>query len=126
MKWPANPELIAMITVFSTIVIAWFKLKPAMRKIESEDDISLRSDLLGRIKHLEEAAVMASEKHREEIREIRSQHDATVAKLNDRCEALCNDYEDKLRGYQLKVDDLLNTFIQLTGKPPPWLLKDEK
>jgi hypothetical protein len=46
--------------LFFVLMVTWMKLRPAMEKIKSEDSISLRGDLMTRVRELE--ALNASER----------------------------------------------------------------
>jgi len=98
--------------IFLALVTAWTKFKPTMKKLETEEDNSLRGDLLKRISTLEEAERSIRVLHAEEIKSIRAECDITIQKMTDRHERVCLDYESKLKTFQDKVDLLMDTLLE--------------
>jgi len=107
-----NPENLGFVGLALATVLAWIKIRPAMRKIVSDEDASLRSDLLDRITHLEVSINAERTKHHNIISEIRHEHDLIVREMQQRHDVICKDYEDKLNQFQARVDRLMEQLIE--------------
>lgn len=83
-----------------------------MRKIEVDEDASLRSDLMRRITHLEESIKEEHKNHTNVILEIRREHDNIVRGMQVRHDAICKDYELKLAQFQERVDKLMDQLLE--------------
>lgn len=106
------PETVGLVGLIIALVIAWVKIRPAMRKIEVDEDASLRSDLLGRITHLEDSINGERNSHHSIILEIRQEHDRTIKDMQARHDIICRDYEEKLRQFQERVDRLMTQLLE--------------
>jgi len=109
---PENPELYGMGAIVVALITAWTKMRPAMKKIESEEDNSLRTDLLKRIDSLEIAERSERQRHADEIKAIRQECDAALLKMQLRHERVCTDYEAKIKGFEEKVDLLMDALLE--------------
>ena len=111
-----NPETVGMGVLALGVVTAWFKMKPAMKKIESDEDASLRGDLLKMV--TESKAELASERksHQDIVQTMRTEHEAAIAIMAQRQTDICKDYEVKLMQFQKRIDDLMDRLIEQTAR----------
>ena len=109
---PELPDGLGMGAIFLALATAWAKFRPAMKKLETEEDSSLRGDLLKRISSLEEAERLDRQRHVEEIKAIREECNVTIQKMTDRHDAIVQDYEAKLTAFQLKADLLMDALLE--------------
>jgi len=109
-----NPEVWGVGGILVAVATAWFKMKPAMLKTESEADNSLRGDLLARITKLE--ADMVSERNAAHavLEAVRREHETAMSNMTRRHNAICQDYETKLNASQQRIDSLTDRLIQQT------------
>jgi hypothetical protein len=98
------------------VVTAWFKMKPAMRKIESEEDSSLRTDLLKRISQLETDMSAERKVHQEVLDAMRKEHADAIVAMTSRHNDICRDYEQKLVAFQARMDVLMDRLIEQTAR----------
>lgn len=105
-------------TLVGTIVIAWFRLKPLMRKLQNEADGSLRGDLLKRIGALELQQV-------EDRRAFNEQREADRRACQDETEKLVT----RIREQDRLIDGLQRQLIMFqlaTGRAlPPEVLSPQ-
>lgn len=93
-------------SLVAVVAVALIKGWPALRKIKMEEDGSLRSDLLGRIKELEEGLSGANKSCAEMIAEIRHDYDTRIAELR-------RDYEDRISAMGRQIDILQRESFEL-------------
>lgn len=75
---PTSIGVWTLVAVMTPLVIALFRLWPAMRKLRNESDGSLRGDLLKRIQALEAAQVNERTQHQAEMMALQNKLDAVV------------------------------------------------
>lgn len=75
---PTSIGVWTLVAVMTPLVIALFRLWPAMRKLRNESDGSLRGDLLKRIQALEAAQVTERTQHQAEMMALQNKLDAVV------------------------------------------------
>lgn len=81
-----NRDLIGIAAILVAIAVAWFKMKPAMRKISADEDAALRGDLLERVRQLEQDLKDERRDCRAELSELRHEHNQAIHALNTRYE----------------------------------------
>ena len=96
-----NPEVVTIGGLVIMLITAWFKIKPAMRKIESDSDTSLRADLFQRIETLEKKLDQERRECDDKLDKLRSEHVADIA-------ALRLDYQNRLDELQIRLTQLIN------------------
>ena len=107
-----NPETLTIGGLILMLITAWFKVKPAMLKIETDSDTSLRSDLFQRIETLEKKLDQERKDCDAKLDKLRSEHVADIA-------ALKSDYQKRLDELQTHLTQLItqgkNTNVRSKG-----------
>jgi Skp family chaperone for outer membrane proteins len=110
-----NPETLTIGGLILMLITAWFKVKPAMLKIEADSDTSLRSDLFQRIETLEKKLDQERKDCDDKLAKLRSEHVADIA-------ALKTDYQKRLDELQTYLTHLINqgknTNVRSKGNSP--------
>lgn len=96
-----NPETLTIGGLILMLITAWFKVKPAMLKIEADSDTSLRFDLFQRIETLEKKLDQERKDCDAKLDKLRSEHLADIA-------ALKSDYQKRLDELQTHLTHLIN------------------
>lgn len=109
---PENPELFGMGAILVALITAWAKMRPAMKKIEADEDASLRNDLLKRIEKLEIDNRSDRDDHKVNLAAVRAEYDALLQAAHKRYDDMCTAYELKLLANQEQIDKLMNILIK--------------
>jgi DNA anti-recombination protein RmuC len=96
-------------------MVTWMKLRPAMEKIKSEDSISLRGDLMTRVRELE--ALNASERkecddkldasqkaYDDKLSDMQEKHERAISRMEEAHARIVKDMQDR-------VDTLLEALL---------------
>lgn len=111
-----NPETVGMGVLALGVITAWFKMKPAMKKIESEEDASLRTDLMKMVSDAKADLASERKSHQDIVQSMRTEHELALMALSERHMAICAEYENKLQAFQRRVDDLMDRLIEQTAR----------
>lgn len=111
-----NPEAVGMGALAVAVLTAWFKMKPAMKKIESDEDASLRTDLLKMVADTKADLAAERKSHQDIVQAMRTEHEHAIASMTRRHNDICKDYEMKLMAFQTRVDDLMDRLIDQTAR----------
>ena len=111
MELTGTPETLGMGAVIIALITAWVKIRPAMKKIEVEENTSLRGDLFQRIKDLEETQKAERVSHQEALKEIKAEYEGAIKGMREQHDRIIADYEDKLLRLQVKIDELLKMLL---------------
>jgi flagellar biosynthesis/type III secretory pathway M-ring protein FliF/YscJ len=101
--------------LFFVLMVTWMKLRPAMEKIKSEDSISLRGDLMTRVRELE--ALNASERkecddkldasqkvYDDKLSDMQEKHERAISRMEEAHARIVKDMQDR-------VDTLLEALL---------------
>ena len=102
---PVNipPGYGALMLLFA-LLITWVKLKPAMEKIRSEDSISLRGDLMTRVRQLE--ALLTSER-----KDCDDKLEASQKAYDDKLSAMQQTHDREIKDMRDRVDFLTDALL---------------
>lgn len=104
--------LVIIIGAFSSIITGFIKVKPALDKISSERDASLRQDLMQRIGTLEESMAKASLRHSEVIAKIKDEHSQEITRIREQMLNQQKVCEEENRDLRKQIDGLHRQIVQ--------------
>lgn len=108
---PENPEYYGMGAIAAALITAWTRMRPAMKKLQGEENTSLRTDLFTRIRELEKQLNEQDTKHDETVKAIRSEYEGIIERMQTRHDA-------ELAKYQEKINMLIEAVTR--GTTPPY------
>jgi len=119
---PENPELYGMGAIVVALVTAWTKMRPAMRKIEADEDVSLRADLMNMVKELkdkereavksgQDALLAQQRQHEANLKEVRAEYEAIIQRMEAKYDQTVAAYEARLADFQYRVDLLVDNLM---------------
>jgi len=101
---PSIPPGYGALGVLAMLIIAWLKLRPAMQKIKSDDDQSLRGDLMTRVRTLEENLITERRDCDAKLEAIQTRSDSKIQSIEATCDA-------KLKEMQERLDMLMDALL---------------
>lgn len=85
---PAAPEAYSAVGILLLLLLAWSKMKPALKEIETKEAMAFRSLLIERIKHLEDCIIQERKDCEAKLKAMQERFDQVQHDMQERLELL--------------------------------------